>query len=237
MTLEIALVFAIIVLALVIFALELFSVDFVAFGIMALFLALASAHILPLDMQDVLSGFSNPATITVLAMFILSGGIYRSGAIHLLARRVTRLAGDSEIRQLLTVMLIVGPISAFINNTAAVAILIPMVISLAREKKRASSKLLIPLSYTSQLAGVITLIGTSTNILASSLAQKLGLGAFGMFEFSKIGLMIFATGVLYLLLIGRHLVPNHRTEERLYRPPDSCRTKTALSESVKGRGA
>ncbi len=183
MTFEIALVFAIIVLALVIFALELFSVDFAAFGIMALFLALASAHILPLDMQDVLSGFSNPATITVLA------------------------------------------------------ILIPMVISLAREKKRASSKLLIPLSYTSQLAGVITLIGTSTNILASSLAQKLELGAFGMFEFSKIGLMIFATGVLYLLLIGRHLVPNHRTEERLYRPPDSCRTKTALSESVEGRGA
>lgn len=229
MTFEIALVFASIVLALVIFALELFSVDFVAFGIMALFLALASSGVLPIEMQDVLSGFSNPATITVLAMFIISGGIYRSGAIHLLARQITRLAGDGEIRQLLTVMLIVGPISAFINNTAAVAILIPLVISLAREKKIASSKLLIPLSYTSQLAGVVTLIGTSTNILASSLSHKLDLGALGMFEFSKIGLLIFATGVLYILLIGRHLLPVHRMEPEI---TESYQVKPFLTEVV-----
>ena len=223
------LVFAIIILALIVFALELFSVDFVAFGIMALFLALSSAKVINIDLQDAISGFSNPATITVLAMFILSGGIYRSGAIHLLARRVTRLAGNSELRQLLTVMLIVGTISMFINNTAAVAILIPMVISLAREKRRASSKLLIPLSYTSQLAGVVTLIGTSTNILASSLSQQLGLGALGMFEFSKLGLMVFATGALYLLLIGRHLLPVRRTEAEI---TESYQVKPYLTEVV-----
>jgi di/tricarboxylate transporter len=229
MTLEIALVFAIIVLALVIFALELFSVDFVAFGIMALLLALASAGVIPVEMQDVLSGFSNSATITVLAMFILSGGLYRSGAIHLLARRVTKVAGDSEIRQLITVMFIVGAISAFINNTAAVAILMPLVIGLAREKKRASSKLLIPLSYTAQLAGVVTLIGTSTNILASSLSEKLGLGAFGMFEFSKIGLLILGTGVLYILLVGRHLLPIRRVEPEI---TESYQVKPYLTEVV-----
>jgi di/tricarboxylate transporter len=229
MTLEIALVFAVILLALIIFALELFSVDFVAFGIMALLLALASAGLIPIELPDVLSGFSNAATITVLAMFILSGGIYRCGVIHLLARRISRLAGDQEIRQLLTLMLIVGPISAFINNTAAVAILIPMVIGLAREKKRASSKMLIPLSYTSQLAGVVTLIGTSSNILASSMAQKLGLEPFGMFEFSKIGLLILGTGALYLLLMGRHLLPTDRLEAEI---TESYQVKSFLTEVV-----
>jgi len=99
-----------------------------------------------------------------------------------------------------------------INNTAAVAILISMVISLAREKKRASSKLLIPLSFTSQLAGVVTLIGTSTNILASSLLVALGLTPLGMFEFSTVGLAVLLTGVIYLLFIGRHLLPAWHTE-------------------------
>jgi len=215
MTFEIALVLGIIVLALAVFALELFSVDFVAFSIMALFLALASANVIHIEIQDVISGFSNPATITVMAMFILSGGIYRSGAINILARRITRVAGDSEIRQILTLMVVVGPISMLINNTAAVAILIPIVISLSREKKRAPSKLLIPLSFTSQLAGVVTLIGTSTNILASSLLVTLGLMPLGMFEFAKIGLAILLTGVVYLLLIGRHLLPIRRTETEI----------------------
>jgi len=227
MTFEIGLVLAIIVLSLVLFALEMFSVDFVAFGIMALFLALASAKVINLEVQEVISGFSNPATITVLAMFILSGGIYRSGAISLLARRVTRLAGENEIRQILSVMLVVGPISMFINNTAAVAILIPMVIGLAHEKKRAASKLLIPLSYTSQLAGVVTLIGTSTNILASSVLKELGLAPFTMFEFSKIGLAVFLTGALYLLLIGRHLLPVRRTETEI---TERYQVKPYLSE-------
>lgn len=227
MTFEIGLVLTIIVLALVLFALEMFTVDFVAFGIMAFFLALASAKVINLDVQDVISGFSNPATITVLAMFILSGGIYRSGAISLLAQRVTRLAGDSEVRQILTLMLLVGPISMFINNTAAVAILIPMVIGLAREKKRSASKLLIPLSYTSQLAGVVTLIGTSTNILASSVLVEMGLTPFTMFEFGKVGLAVFLTGALYLLLIGRHLLPVRRMEPEI---TERYQVKPYLSE-------
>lgn len=204
-------VFAILLAALIIFALDLFPIDFVAFAIMALILLLGP--ILGLTPEDAISGFSNPATITVLAMFILSGGIYRTGAINLLARHAIRLAGKSELRELLVVMLLVGPISAFINNTAAVAILIPFVITLAREHKRSPSKLLIPLSYTSQLAGVVTLIGTSTNILASALADREGIGAFGMFEFSKLGFLILTTGTLYLLLVGRRLLPERPTVE------------------------
>lgn len=227
MTLEIALVFAILVGALAVFALDLFPIDFVAFAIMALILVLGP--VLGVPPEDAISGFSNPATITVLAMFILSGGIYRTGVINSLAHRLIRFAGDNDLKQIITVMMIVGPTSAFINNTAAVAILIPLVITLAREHGRAPSKLLIPLSYTSQLAGVITLIGTSTNVLASALTAQEGYNGFGMFEFSRIGLLILATGALYLLLIGRRLLPERRTEREI---TESYQVKEYLTEVV-----
>jgi len=229
-TLAIAIAFGILILALVVFALEIFSIDFVAFGIMALILLLGNQALglLPVDASEAISGFSSEATITVLAMFILSGAIYRTGAINLLAKRVTRLAGGGEFRQLIVVMLVVGPISMFINNTAAVAILIPMVISLSREYKRSPSRLLMPLSYTSQLAGVVTLIGTSTNILASSEMAKYGIESFGMFEFAKIGLLILATGAVYLLTIGRVLIPNRRSESAVSENYDVARYLTEV---------
>jgi di/tricarboxylate transporter len=227
MTFEIALAFGILIVALIIFALELFPIDFVAFTIMGVILVLGP--ILNVSPEEAISGFSNPATITVLAMFILSAGVYQTGMINLLAQRMIRFAGSSELRQLITVKLVVGPISAFINNTAAVAILIPSVISLAREYRQAPSKLLIPLSFFSQLAGVVTLIGTSTNILASVLSAREGYGAFGMFEFAPIGLLVFVTGALYLLLIGRKLLPERRVEQEI---SESYLIKEYLSEVI-----
>lgn len=227
MTLGIALAYTILLVALIIFALELFPIDFVAFAILALILVLGP--ILEIRPEEAISGFSNPATITVLAMFILSGGINRTGIINLLAQRMIRFAGTTELKQLITVMLVVGPISAFINNTAAVAILIPSVITLARERQRAPSKLLIPLSFFSQLAGIITLIGTSTNILASALSASEGYGEFRMFEFAKVGLLIFATGALYFLLIGRKLLPERRGEGEV---TESYRIKEYLTEVI-----
>lgn len=213
MTFATVLAFAILIGALVIFMLDIYPIDFVAFSIMALILLLGP--ILDVKPPEAISGFSNPATITILAMFILSAGVYRTGIINLLAHHMVRFAGSSEIKQLLTIMLVVGPISAFINNTAAVAILIPSAVGLARDHQRAPSKLLIPLSYFSQLAGAMTLIGTSTNILASSLAVEAGYEAFSMFEFSHIGLFIFITGVLYLLFVGRKLLPERRFEAEI----------------------
>ncbi|OGF56320.1 MAG: hypothetical protein A2Z21_03955 [Candidatus Fraserbacteria bacterium RBG_16_55_9] len=224
---EIALVFAILVAAMVVFALDLLPIDFVAFVIMAVTLVLGP--VLKLKPEDAISGFSNPATITVLAMFILSGALYRTGVINQLTRPMIRMAGESEFRQLLILALIVGSISAFIANTAVVAIFLPLVLTLARERRRAPSKLLIPLSYVAQLGGVITLIGTSTNVLASALSERAGFGALGMFEFAKIGLLIFATGVLYLLLIGRRLLPERRTEFEI---TDSYRVKDYLAEVI-----
>lgn len=227
MTLEIALAFTILIGALVVFALERFPIDFVAFAIMGLILVLGP--ILGVAPEEAISGFSNPATITVLAMFILSGAIYRTGIVNRLVRYMVRLAGDSELRQLLTVLLVVGPISAIINNTAAVAILIPSVITLAREHHRAPSKLLIPLSYFSQLAGSITLIGTSTNVLTSALTAQAGYGGFGMFEFTQVGLLSFATGSLFILFIGRRLLPERGTEEEI---TESYHIEGYLSEAI-----
>lgn len=227
MTFEILLAFSILVGALIIFMLDIYPIDFVAFGIMALILVLGP--ILDVKPQEAISGFSNPATITILAMFILSAGVYRTGMINLLARHMVRFAGPSEVKQLVTVMLVVSPISAFINNTAAVAILIPSVITLAREHKRAPSKLLIPLSYFSQLAGSVTLIGTATNILGSSLSAQEGYGTFGMFEFAHIGLLTFATGAIYILLIGRKFLPERFVNDGV---SGNYRIKEYLTEVV-----
>jgi len=204
------LAFAILAAALVIFILDIVAIDFVAFSIMALILVLGP--VLGVQPHEAISGFGSPATITILAMFVLSAGIYRTGVINRLASTMIRFSGTSNTRQLVIILLVVGPISAFINNTAAVAILIPSVITMARHHRRAPSKLLIPLSYFSQMAGATTLIGTATNILTSSLAADKGYPPFGMFEFSKIGLLILATGTIYMLLVGKRLLPDRRRE-------------------------
>ncbi len=215
MTPEIALAFGILFVAVVLFFVDIFPHDFVALAILAMVLAFRDT--LNVTVQDAISGFANPATITVMAVFILSAGIQRTGAINVISRYMINWGGRQERRQLLTIQAVTGPSSAFINNTAAVAILIPAVIRMGREARRSPSKLLIPLSFGSQLAGVITLIGTSTNILASELSDEAGLGEFGMFEFADTGLIIFAVGTLYLILVAPRLLPDHDTGSALDR--------------------
>lgn len=194
----------VILVALALFITEVVTVDLAAIIIMALLLVLGLV-----SPEEGISGFANPATITVLAMFILSAGVERTGLVNLLAQRVARVAGGRGlVPQLLAILIIVAPVSAFINNTAAVAILLPLVVGLARETGRAPSKLLIPLSFGSMLGGVVTLIGTSTNLLASSISSRLGHGAFTMFEFSAPGAIVALVGVLYLVLVGRFLLPD-----------------------------
>ncbi len=224
MTFEIIAVFVIILAALVLFALEAFTVDFVAFGVMALLMILGLV-----SPEEGISGFSNPATITVMAMFILSSGLYRTGAVDLLTEKLMKFAGNSQTSQLLLVMVTVGPISAFLNNTAAVAILIPFAVKIARDHGRSPSQMLMPLSFTSQLAGVVTLIGTSTNILASSLSEDLGLGALGMFEFAHLGLIVMFAGVVYMLTIGQRLMPEREVPEEI---TERFHLKQYLSEVI-----
>jgi len=183
------------------FATEKFPADLIA--IMVLAALVLCQLVTPLEG---VSGFANPATITVAAMFVLSAGLARTGAVAAVGRALA-VAGANRWMLLLLLMLVVAGISAFVNNTACVAIFLPVVLSIAAQKKIAPSKLLIPLSFASQLGGVCTLIGTSTNILVSSLAQQAGYEPFGMFELGRFGLVLLGAGILYLLVAGQFLLP------------------------------
>lgn len=175
------------------------------------------------SVQEGLSGLSSTATVTVLCMFILSDGIERSGLVHLLGRRLFPLVGKSELRQILMIALLVAPVSGFINNTATVAIAIPLVLDMARRSGTTASRLLLPVSIFGMLGGTLTLIGTSTNILASAiLRDDPAFGReIGMFEFTHLGGIVLAVGLVYFVTVGRLLMPKkdaaplaHVEEER-----------------------
>ena len=219
----IAVVFLVVLCALVLFVTEPVPVDITAIGVMVALLLiqpassmLAAAGVLtdPVVLfadypGDALSGFSSGATLTVLAMFILSDGVQRTGVVQRLGARIASFTGESQNRQLGATIGVVAPISGFINNTAAVAILLPMVTDLAERGGTSPSKLLLALSYASMFGGMLTLIGTSTNILASDFARLLidGRDGIGMFEFTGLGVVLLLVGSAYLLTVGRWLTP------------------------------
>jgi di/tricarboxylate transporter len=204
-TLEISFVLLLTIAAVVLFVTEKFSTDIVA--ILVMVVLLVSRVLTP---AEGLAGFANTATVTVGAMFVLSAGMFRSGAVNFVGRGLGRLARHSSGLMLFVLMVGVGVLSSFLNNTAAVAILIPVVIVVARRADTSPSKLLMPLSFASMFGGMCTVLGTSTNILASAISEQAGLGAFGMFEFTKLGVIFFAVGVTYMMTVGRKLVPDHR---------------------------
>jgi di/tricarboxylate transporter len=202
MTTEIALTLAIIVAALVLFATEKLRVDLVA-----LLVLLAVGLLRLIDPDDVFDGFSNSAVITVWAVYIVSGGLFKTGVADTLGRTIHRLSGDKEPRLIATIMVTCGVISAFMNNVGATAMLMPALIGISRRTKIPVSKLLIPLSFSSLLGGAMTLIGTPANILAMGILAERGLPTIGFFGFTPIGLILLTTGVLYMAQVGRHLLP------------------------------
>jgi di/tricarboxylate transporter len=221
-TTDMLVVFGITVLAFALFASEIVPVDVTALIVMVVLMLLQPwTHI---SVAEGISGFSNPATITVLAMFILSAGVSRTGAVQILGRKMAEFAGDNEDRQLVAVLSVSGVPSGFLNNTPIVAMLIPAVSDLAREGGTSPSKLLIPLSYASMVGGMLTLIGTSTNLIASNVSARLLGNPFSMFEFTKLGIVVFVTGVVYLLFVGRYLLP-----ERI-KPDKGLLTEFEMSE-------
>ncbi|MDQ3322934.1 MAG: SLC13 family permease [Acidobacteriota bacterium] len=207
MNFEIIFVFAVLLLAVFLFVTEKLPVDLVALLVMALLLV--SGIISP---AEGLSGFSNSATITVGAMFILSAGLFKTGAVNFLGAFVNRIFKKNFWTAMLIVMMLVGVLSAFINNTPVIAIFLPILLGVAKETKISASKMLMPVSFASMFGGVCTLIGTSTNILVSSIAEKQGIPPFSMFEFAPLGLIMFFVGTAYMLLIGIRLIPERRGE-------------------------
>lgn len=200
-----AVVFGITILAFALFASELVPVDVTALIVMVALMVLEPWT--QVSIEEGVSGFSNSATITVLAMFILSAGVSRTGAVQKLGARMAAFARGDERRQLLSVIGVAGIPSGFLNNTPIVAMLIPAVSDLAREGDTSPSKLLIPLSYASMVGGMLTLIGTSTNLVASDVSARLLDHPFSMFEFTGLGAIVAVTGALYLLVVGHRLIP------------------------------
>ncbi len=201
-------VLALVVVTVVLFVTEKLPIDLVALLVMTILLL--SGIVSP---EEGLAGFSNSATVTIAALFVVSAGLFKTGALNFVGRVLARIARRNFWLAAIVLMLVVGGMSAFVNHTAVVAMFIPIVIDIARHIKVSPSKLLVPLSFASMFGGVCTLIGSSTNILVNSLAVSYGERPFGMFEFAQLGLLLFGAGVLYLLVIGIRLIPEREAED------------------------
>lgn len=198
----VVLVSLILIVTLVLLISEKISVDKTAIGIMVL-LALTGI----LSPSETVAGFANPAVITVGSMFLLSHGLIRTGAVGFLTELVLKFSKGSRKSAFLIILVGGAVLSAFINNTPVVALFIPIVMGLSCECDFSPSKLLIPLSYVSILAGTSTLIGTSTNIIVSDLANLNGFDQLSMFELGRLGVPIAAIGILFLFLASPKLMP------------------------------
>ncbi len=197
------LVTLILVVAMLLLISEKLPVDMTSLGIVV---ALTISGIL--TPTEAIRGFASPAVITVAAMFMISKGMIRTGAVGFISQKVTKYSRGRPILAILLILVIVGTASAFINNTPVVVLFIPIILSLCCELDLSPSKFLIPVSYASILAGTCTLIGTSTNIIISDLSAKHGLGALGMFELSALGVPVALLGICFLVVAAPKLMPS-----------------------------
>lgn len=188
--------------SLVLFATEKIRADIVAMMVMAILILTGTV-----TTEEGFSGFSNPAVITVICMFILSAGLQRTGVADFLGKLMMKTAGQSPARLTVVVMLTVGILSAFMNNIAATVVLITPIYAICRKLNYPPSKLLIPVSFGSLMGGLTTLIGTPPNLLVSIALEEQGFAGFKMFDFLPTGLAVLGTGILYMVFIGRRLIP------------------------------
>lgn len=213
MTWEILFIFTLLIGALISFTMEKIPTDLTAlllFAIVIIVSIASSSEHMP-TVEELFSVFSNPAPLTVAAMFIISAALEKCGAIEIMSRFLSRLTKIGYSSFILFLVAIVATLSAFVNNTPVVVVLMPVVLSLSRPLGVAASKLLIPLSYASIFGGCCTLIGTSTNILASGILSEHDQPPIGMFELGKVGLPLLFIGALYLAFFARKLLPNRET--------------------------
>lgn len=190
MTLEIAFILALLLLVIVLFVTERLGHDMI--GLLVL-VALGVTR--TLDPTELFHGFSNEAIITIGAMFVLSAALTRTGSVAMLGVKLTEYSRGSPLRFLTYALTVACVMSAFINNTPVVLVFIPAVLTVCTKLGVSPSKFLMPISFASMLGGSCTLIGTSSNILVSSLSNTAGYGAIGMFEFSTIGIEVVIVGM------------------------------------------
>jgi len=203
---DITLTLVILLIAIILFATEWVRMDLVS--LMVLLAVTLTGLVTP---EEAFAGFSNPAVITVAAMFVLGTGISHTGAISKLGEHLIDRTGHSTALMIASIMGTVAFFSAFINNIGATAVLMPVVIMVARRTKLPPSKLLIPLAFGSLLGGVCTLIGTPPNILINALLQEYTGEGFQIFSFTPLGLVLLACGISYMAFFGHKLLPERKS--------------------------
>ncbi|MEE9454822.1 MAG: SLC13 family permease [Paracoccaceae bacterium] len=197
---------AVVGLMFAIFIRETYPTEVIALGGVAVLLVSGA-----LPVADLQNAFANPAPWTIAAMFIISGALVRTGALNALTTLVARYASDQPKLVLAALALFTVLASAFMNNTPVVVLMIPVAVGLAASMGISSSKLLIPLSYTAILGGMLTLIGTSTNLLVDGVATAHGLAPFGLFEVTPLAIILVAFGMLYIRFLSPILLPDRHS--------------------------
>lgn len=210
MTLSIALLLGLVVVALILFSFEWVSADVVALGLL---LTLILTGLLPA--RDAFAGFGSDTVIMILALLIMTTALVRTGVVELVARAILRHSGTRYDVLLAVIMIAVSTLSAFISNTAAAALFLPVVIGIAARAKISPSRLLMPVAFASILTSSVTLISTSTNLVISGLMTRAHLEPLGMFELTPVGVPIAIAGIAYMFFIGRRLIPDRAPPESL----------------------
>lgn len=210
MTLPIILLLIILIIALVMFSFEWVPPDVTALGIM---IALAILGLVPLD--RVFSGFGSDTVMLLLGLLIMTAALMRNGVVEIVGRKMLQVTSQHPGSLLLITMLAVAVLSAFINNTAAAAFFLPVILGLSQRAKISPSKLLMPMAFAAILSSSVTLVSTSTNIVVSGLMVQFDLDPIGMFELTPVGLPVLITGILYMVFIGKRLIPDRATPQTM----------------------
>lgn len=203
MTFSMIFVLAVLVGAVVLFITEWLRVDIVALAVL-LILAVFGM----ISHEAAIAGFSNKAVITIASVLVLSAGLVRTGVAQILGGQILKLSGDSEIKLLVIMMVVVGALSGIMNNIGVAALMLPVIMEIAHRTGRSPSKLLIPLAFASLFGGLTTLIATAPNILISSALETAGFEPFQLFDFTPVGVFAMGVGIIYLVFAGRHLLPD-----------------------------
>jgi di/tricarboxylate transporter len=223
---NIVIVLTLLVVTIVLFALELFSVDIIT---LSMLLILVGTKII--SPADAFSGFSEEIIVMLASIFVIGGALQETGVLDTITGKLNRLARGSELRIIFFLLIVCSVLSAFMNNTTVTAMFIGPVLALARQRKLAASKILLPMAYASIFGGTCTLIGTSTNLAVSGFIAHEQMKPLGLFEITPIGLVITATGIAYLMLVGRRLLPAHLEEAREFVIQDYLSEIVVLAQS------
>jgi di/tricarboxylate transporter len=210
MTIQIAIVLTLLVVALVLFSIERIPIE-----VVALLLVMALVLTQTLTAGEAFAGFGNDIVITIAGLFILTGGLARTGVVDLVGRRLHRTAGESQFRMVALIMFAAAFCAAIMKNTTTTAMFLPVVLGLAARRNISPSKLLMPLAFGAILGGTCTLIGTSTNLAVSGALPRYGIEPFTMFELTRVGVVIVAVGMVYMLVIGLRLLPRRDASDSL----------------------